>query len=173
MALLFLRQLGMCGRNPPTDNHTNESGDSDVNKIKSLKPNHGIELRLASRKKQDTDRSSLTSQQKFFDTPGDVKTQGGSLKTFCRWIHAQNRRHAENSKHNYSRSSMHEATLSGVPATKRYTIELEVCNTHGANLVLLRDIFYRDVQLFRTQRVVDTVGNRRIDYGLDITDHNS
>ena len=39
--------------------------------------------------------------------------------------------------------------------------------------MLLRDIFYRDVQLFRTQRVVDTVSNRRIDYGSNITDHNS
>ena len=67
---------------------------------------------------------------------------------------------------------MHEATLSGVPSTKRYTIQLVLCNTYGANLVLLRDIFYRDVPLFKTQRVVDTVSNRRVDYGLNTTDHN-
>ena len=48
----------------------------------------------------------------------------------------------------------HEAILDGLPATKRFAfcINSLICSEE-----FLRDIFYKDVALFKTQKVVDNV----------------
>ena len=48
----------------------------------------------------------------------------------------------------------HEAILDGLPATKRFALcaNIIICSEE-----FLRDIFYKDVALFKTQKVVDNV----------------
>ena len=52
---------------------------------------------------------------------------------------------------------IHEATLSGIPVTKRCVWALFIQGMITLLIIQHRDVFYKDVPLFKNQRIVDTV----------------
>ncbi|CAA7260586.1 unnamed protein product [Cyclocybe aegerita] len=113
LVLSFLTQLA----NPGCLRDKGDDSDCSTSNNKRSKADYRIELHLADRTKIDQDGNQSTKTLKY---PRKCKT--GSAKAFAQLFRVLD--------------LAHEATLSGVPATKR-------------------DIYYKDVGLFKTQRVVD------------------
>ncbi|KAF8971127.1 Spo11/DNA topoisomerase VI subunit A [Flammula alnicola] len=114
MVLSFLRQLATPGISNVEDRSSDQSDTTDA----SLSRNdYKIEIPLVDRKRADLEGNSAMKVLRY-----PKKSNSGSSRPFAQLFRVLD--------------LAHEATLSGVPATKR-------------------DIYYKDVPLFKTQKVVD------------------
>ncbi|KAF8198101.1 Spo11/DNA topoisomerase VI subunit A [Pholiota molesta] len=115
MVLLFLRQLAT----PGSSNNRNESSEEYAADTPLTRSNYKIEIPLVDRKRADAEGISSMKMLRY-----PKKSSSGSARVFAQLFKVLD--------------LAHEATLSGVPATKR-------------------DIYYRDVSLFQRQSVVDSL----------------
>ncbi|KIM45445.1 hypothetical protein M413DRAFT_24646 [Hebeloma cylindrosporum] len=140
MVLSFLTQLAHPGGARARVDDDDSDSDSCPSPASKTLPK--IELELVNRSKSGSGRISLLNwsspAMKVLRYPKKTKT--GSLKPFAQLFRVLD--------------LAHEASLSGVPTTKR-------------------DIYYKDVALFKSQKVVDTlVDDLASTFGLDRSDLN-
>ncbi|KAF5348657.1 hypothetical protein D9758_006787 [Tetrapyrgos nigripes] len=135
VALDFLTQLCRSGMKAQRDASDADSSASEDTKPSNSKAKLNIRIPLADRTKPN---DSATHGLKYLTYPR--KLASGSARPIAQLFKVIN--------------LMHEAIHNDVPATKRRVlIYLSELQSHYHR----RDIYYKDVQLFKTQKVVDTL----------------
>jgi len=168
MVLSFMSQLSAQRRGQSGES----SGSGSENPEIKMTTNPGIRLRLVDRRKENVEGFAFTQ------LVDDVRVHWHGL-VFRRWRLFTTREGAEweawgllvcNSCmyaciFDFSLNGIqaqlfkvldvvHEATLSGIPVTKRYVMNPKCLVTIWP---FIRDIYYKDIPLFKSQKIVDTV----------------